>query len=169
MSNRRKSAHLERIMASLTRATKVSDVTRASLNQHASSGREQAWKRFVDEDVTLRVPRDLARRLARYAQKLSSEQPHQDVAATNVAYSLLSWALEQKELAHPRATTVEALISYANQVHPTFEVLWMRLQDLQSFDPRYLLGELAELERLHADLTRLCSSLRVAKGCERGS
>jgi hypothetical protein len=161
MSDRRKSAHLKGIMASLARATELSRPAPDLLPQNAISGSERAWKRFVEEDVAFRMPRDLVRRLEEYARQLNVEQPQWNASATEVAYFILNWALDQKQLTDMEMDIISAaLVAEGNRANQALELLRKRLQELDAFDAQYLMSEVAELKRLQQDLKELCVSLR---------
>ncbi|MGC1952298.1 MAG: hypothetical protein WA970_06955 [Gammaproteobacteria bacterium] len=161
MSSRRKTAHLERIMASLARATEVPRPARAFPEHDPASGSERAWKRFVEEDVVFRMPGDLVRRLEGYARQLNVAQPELNASAPRIAYLLLNWALDQQQLTGTEMDILGiALAAEGNRANQALELLRERLQELEAFDAQRLIREAAELEQLRQDLSALCLTLK---------
>ncbi|MGF1612564.1 MAG: hypothetical protein ACFCVA_01260 [Gammaproteobacteria bacterium] len=148
-------------MASLARATAGARAMPPLLHQDPASGSEQAWKRFVEEDMAFRVPVDLVRRLERYAHQLSMEQPGLNVTSTWVAAFLLNWALNHQELTDIEPDMLSAaLAAEGDRANQVLELLQEKLQELEAFDTQRLLREIAELEQLQGQLNGLCSGLR---------
>ncbi|MFZ0255410.1 MAG: hypothetical protein WAN46_07155 [Gammaproteobacteria bacterium] len=161
MSGRRKTAHLKRIMASLVRATELPRPAPGLLGHDSASGSERAWKRFVEGDVALRMPSDLARRLEEYARQLNIAQPKLHASAATIAYLLLNWALDQQQLTDTEMDIIgAALAAEGNRANQALELLRERLQELEAFDAQRLMREVAELEQLRQDLSELCLSLK---------
>lgn len=163
MSSRRKSAHLERIMASLARATEPpKPAPNLPRPEDATSGSARAWKRFVEEEVSFRMPGDLVRRLEKYARQLNVEQPELNASPTKLAYFLLNWALDQQQLTNMETDIIgAALAAEGNRANQALELLRERLQELDTFDAQRLINEVAELKRLQHDLNELVVSLRL--------
>lgn len=160
MSGPRKTAQLDRVMASLARATELPSSIPTLPNHGLSSGSERAWRRFVEEDVAFRMPGDLVRRLEAYARQLNDEQPELNASAKRIAYLLLNWALDQQQLTDTEMDIISAaLAAEGNRANQALELLRERLQELESFDAQCLMMEAAELERLRQDLSELCVSL----------
>jgi hypothetical protein len=158
MSRRRKSAHIERIRSSLARAVGLPRPPPTLPHQYPYPGRERAWKRFVEEDIAFRMPGDLARRLEAYALRLNAEQPELNASATEIAYFLLTWALDQQQLMDTEMDIIgAALAAEGNRANQALELLRERLQELETFDSQRLMTEVAELERLQQDLNELCT------------
>lgn len=161
MSVRRKSAHLERIRSSLARAVELPRPPATLPSQDPDSGSERAWRRFVEEDVAFRIPGDLVRRLEAYARQLNVEQPELNASATEIAYFLLNWALDQQQLTDTEMDIIgAALAAEGNRANQALELLRERLQELEAFDAQRLMTEVAELKRLQQDLSELCASFK---------
>ncbi len=162
MSGRRKSARLERIMASLVRATKPPRPESAPAVHDLASGSERAWKRFIEEDVAFRMPSDLVRRLEDYAHQLNAGQPDLNASATSIAYALLNWALDQQQLTDIDMDIISAaLAAEGKRANLSLALLREKLQELEAFDAQRLMREITELERLQQDLSELCVSLEL--------
>lgn len=161
MAGRRKSARLERIMASLTRAGNLPSPDSSLSAQHGLvSGAERAWKRFVEEDVAIRIPGDLVRRLEAYARRVNAGQPQLNASPASIACAILNWALDQQQLTDIGMDIIgAALAAEGKRANQALELLQERLRELESFDARRLRAEAAELERLRQDLGELCVSL----------
>lgn len=168
MSIRRNRARLERIMASLVRATKLPRPASALLHHDRfASGSERAWKRFVEEDVAFRMPGDLVKRLEEYARQLNVGQPELNASAASIAYALLNWALDQQQLTDMDMDIIgAALAAEGKRADQALELLREKLQELEAFDAQRLRREVAELERLQQDLSELCVSLERSTNVE---
>jgi hypothetical protein len=104
------------------------------------------------------MPGDLARRLEAYALRLNAEQPELNASATEIAYFLLTWALDQQQLMDTEMDIIgAALAAEGNRANQALELLRERLQELETFDSQRLMTEVAELERLQQDLNELCT------------